>query len=81
MGQQEKLIEEFAACRGPYSFRSFLKVLAALHFTEVKTGRTGGSRRRYVGPGDRIILFHEPHDDEMGPGTVKAMQEQLGLQR
>jgi hypothetical protein len=31
----------------------------------MKTGKTGGSRRRFVGKDNHILLFHKPH-----PGNI-----------
>jgi hypothetical protein len=47
MAQTNKLKAAFCACTGSFSFREFERLLRSLGYAEVKTGRSGGSRRRY----------------------------------
>ena len=49
------------------SWEELVRLLKALGYVEAKTGRTGGSRRRFVHPHAPAIALHRPHPDN----TVK----------
>lgn len=78
MNQQSKLIDEFLACNGAFSYRKFLRILTQLGYVEVATGKTSGSRTRFMHPESRhLVLFHKPHGAELGAGTVRALRDSL----
>jgi hypothetical protein len=76
MTRSEKLIATFRMCRGPFPFRDFERLLAALGYKQVKTG--GGSSRKFFSrEHDDMIMLHEPHDGMMRPVMVKRLQDHL----
>lgn len=78
MSQLEKLKDAFRSCRGPFAYDKFERMLRLMGYEHVKRGKTGGSRRRMfnVSTSD-LVMFHEPHDGEMGSGTVDAIRQDL----
>lgn len=78
MARIEKLKGAFKECTGTFSWREFVNLLSGLGYEPVKTGKTGGSRRkfrqRYTG---RMIFIDEPHDGEMKPGMVRRIRDDL----
>ena len=78
MSQLEKLKDAFRACRGPYPFDRFERMLKLMGYDHVARGKTGGSRRKMFNETTgHLIVFHEPHDNEMGAGTVNAIRSDL----
>ncbi|MEA3535028.1 type II toxin-antitoxin system HicA family toxin [Rhizobium sp. CC-YZS058] len=63
MTRSERLLDEFRACTGGFSYRSLLTLLRGLGYDELSTG--GGSRRKFVhSVTNHIIRLHEPHPDK-----------------
>lgn len=78
MAQLDKLKRSFKACSGSYPFRDFVRMAEAMGYELLQTGRTGGSRRRYMNKASGHTLFmDEPHDGEMKPGMVRRLREEL----
>ncbi|WP_371833220.1 type II toxin-antitoxin system HicA family toxin [Ferrovibrio sp.] len=79
MTSLDKLKDAFASCRGPFPFRDFVRLLGQLGYEEVKAGRTGGSRRKFLNRiVDDVLYLHEPHPGtDMGAGMVKRLQQHL----
>lgn len=78
MAQADKLIAAFRACRGEFAYTDFIKMITSLGYEPVKTGRTGGSRRRYAHKVKKhILLFHKPHGPNFGAGTVDNLRNDL----
>jgi predicted RNA binding protein YcfA (HicA-like mRNA interferase family) len=61
MARQDKLIERFKARPVDFTWPELERLLAGLGYTQVKTGKAGGSRRRFVHPDAPVITLHEPH--------------------
>ncbi len=78
LARLDKLARDFKACSGPYSFRNFERMILAMGYQPVETGKTGGSRRRYVHQETKhILMLDEPHDGEMGAGMVRRLRGDL----
>jgi hypothetical protein len=78
LARLDKLARDFRACTGPHPFRDFERMLLAMGYEPVATGKTGGSRRRYCHRDTKhIVMLDEPHDGEMGPGMVRRLQKAL----
>jgi hypothetical protein len=78
MAQLQKLIGAFKACSGPYPWRDFALILSGSGYEQVATGKTAGSRRRYVNKTTgRLIYADEPHNGVMGPGMVRRLRRDL----
>lgn len=65
MARREKLVARLR--RRPRDFRwdELVQLLMSLGYEEIKAGKTGGSRRRFMHPSGPLLSFHEPH-----PGSI-----------
>lgn len=61
MSRKEKLKERFLSVPKDFTWDELITLLAGLGFEEVKTGKTGGSRRRFVNSAEVMINLHKPH--------------------
>ncbi|PSB04681.1 type II toxin-antitoxin system HicA family toxin [Merismopedia glauca] len=61
MTRREKLIQRFLTLPKDFTWSELVKLLVGLGFELVSTGKTGGSRRRFVNDSGVIISLHEPH--------------------
>lgn len=57
----QKLIDRFSSVPSDFTWDELVKVLAAHGYTEAKTGKTGGSRRKFIDESNNIISLHKPH--------------------
>jgi len=65
MSQIEKLITRLLGYPKDFTWEELIKILKYFGFNEVKTGKTGGSRRKFVDEASRVISLHKPH-----PGNI-----------
>ena len=65
MTQRDKLILRFRARPGDFTWQELVRLLNGVGYREVRTGRSGGSRRRFIHPGAPAISLHKPH-----PGSI-----------
>ena len=70
MARKDKLIERFKTKPSDFTWSELVRLLSRLGYTQIKTGKAGGSRRRFVHPQAPIITLHEPHPH----GILKAYQ-------
>jgi hypothetical protein len=68
MTRRDKLIARLRARPKDFTWDELVRSLTALGYSEAKTGRTGGSRRRFVHPTTPVIAMYKPH-----PGNVVRM--------
>lgn len=61
MSQKEKLISRFQQRPKNFTWDELTCLLKSLGYQEVKVGRTGGSRRRFVHSIKATITLHKPH--------------------
>lgn len=61
MTRKEKLIKRFLNKPSDFTWEELKKLLASFDFEEVKTGKTSGSRTRFVNDSGVIISLHKPH--------------------
>lgn len=67
MSQLEELKSAFKNCAGPFPVRDFERLLGFLNYESLKTGKTGGSRRKFINRlTNHKIFYHEPHEKEFG---------------
>lgn len=70
MSRNEKLLQRLLAQPKDFTWDELVTVLSFLGYSESKTGKTGGSRRKFADAENRIISLHKPH-----PGNIlKAYQ-------
>lgn len=80
MSKTEKLIARIKSNPVDVSWEELVKLLRYFGYTELKTGKTGGSRRKFVGRNQSIISLHKPH-----PGNIvkqyalKQVMDHLGI--
>lgn len=61
MSKKNKLIDRFLSIPADFTWGELIKVLISYGYNEIKTGKTAGSRRRFVDEKGNIILLHKPH--------------------
>lgn len=61
MTKQEKLIKRFLNKPSDFTWEELKKLLASFDFEEGKTGKTSGSRIRFVNNSGVILSLHKPH--------------------
>ncbi|WP_069658617.1 type II toxin-antitoxin system HicA family toxin [Arcticibacter eurypsychrophilus] len=65
MSKAEKLIERFKSVPADFTWAEIKSVLGILGFEEIGTGKTSGSRCRFINSNKVVILLHKPH-----PGSI-----------
>ena len=65
MTQRDKLTARFRARPGDFTWQELVRLLNGVGYREVRTGRSGGSRRRFIHPDAPAISLHKPH-----PGSI-----------
>ena len=68
MSRRDKLIARFKDRPKDFTWAELLRLLEGCGYREVMTGKTGGSRRRFVHPNAPAITLHKPH-----PGNIVKM--------
>ncbi|WP_373275020.1 type II toxin-antitoxin system HicA family toxin [Parapedobacter tibetensis] len=61
LSRSEKLVKRFIEVPKDFTWEEFINVIAYFGFKELKTGKTGGSRRKFVDDEKHIISLHKPH--------------------
>ena len=61
MSRKEKLILKFQQRPKNFTWDELTSLLKYLGYREIKTGKTGGSRRRFVHDSAVTITLHKPH--------------------
>jgi predicted RNA binding protein YcfA (HicA-like mRNA interferase family) len=61
MTRKDKLIKRLLSKPKDFTWNELASLLARLGFEEVKTGKTSGSRRRFVDANGMVITLHKPH--------------------
>lgn len=65
MSKNQKLIEKLLSNPTDFTWEELIKVLSQFGYTEMKTGKTGGSRRKFADKSKHVISLHKPH-----PGNI-----------
>lgn len=65
MARKDKLIRRLRARPRDFERDELPRLLEGVGYEEVRSGRTGGSRRRFVHPTAPVVNLHRPH-----PGNV-----------
>ncbi len=61
MGRKEKLLARLQQRPKDFTWDELTSLLKILGYVQRKTGKTGGSRRRFVHPKAPTITLHKPH--------------------
>ena len=68
MGRREKLVTRFKGKPKDLTWGELVRLLDGLGYSEVASGKTGGSRRRFVHVTAPTIALPKPH-----PGSIVRM--------
>ncbi len=80
MSKIEKLIERLKSEPKDFTWDELTKVLAHFGYSEMKKGKTGGSRRKFIDINNNIISLHKPHPGNILKGyVIKQIIEHLNL--
>lgn len=63
MGKKEKLLARLKQRPKDFTWDELINLLNMLGYTQIKTGKSGGSRRRFIHPAAPTITLHKPHPD------------------
>jgi predicted RNA binding protein YcfA (HicA-like mRNA interferase family) len=61
MGRKEKLLTRLQQRPNDFTWDELTSLLKSLGYVQRKTGKTGGSRRRFVHRTAPAITLHKPH--------------------
>ncbi len=61
MSRKEKLISRLQQRPKDFTWEELRNLLQSIGYLEIKTGKTGGSRRRFIHPSAGVITLHKPH--------------------
>ena len=61
MSRKEKLISRFQQRPKNFTWDELTSLLKYMGYREIKTGKSGGSRRRFVHDSAATITLHKPH--------------------
>ena len=61
MSQKSKLIARFLSIPVDLTWDEMVAILKFYDYNEINTGKTAGSRKRFVDEAGNIMLLHKPH--------------------
>ena len=65
MGRNEKLLARLKLRPKDFTWGELTSLLRSLGYVQRKTGKSGGSRRRFVHSTAPTITLHKPHPDRI----------------
>jgi hypothetical protein len=65
MSRTEKLLQRLLSVPRDFTWEELVKILVQFGYAELKKGKTGGSRRKFVDEKKNVIILHKPH-----PGNI-----------
>lgn len=65
MGLKEKLFARLRQRPKDFTWGELTSLLKTMGYVQKKTGKTGGSRRRFVHPSAPTITLHKPHPNRI----------------
>jgi len=65
MGLREKLVARLKSRPKDFVWDELVRLLEGLGYSEAATGKTGGSRRRFIHETAPTIALHKPHPDNI----------------
>lgn len=80
MSKKEKLIARFLNMPSDFHYDEMVKLLGYYNFSEVKKGKTSGSRVKFMNQDGVPVMLHKPHPSGiMKHYQMKQIKEVLGL--
>lgn len=61
MSKVEKLLQRLLSNPKDFTWDELVKILSIYGYTEIKKGKTGGSRRKFADENKNIISLYKPH--------------------
>ncbi|MDB5192255.1 MAG: hypothetical protein JWQ96_1818 [Segetibacter sp.] len=78
MSKSSKLLGRLLSKPKDLTWDELIKILASFGYEEIKKGKTGGSRRRFVDHNNNVIMLHKPHPlNIVKPYVIKQVIEHL----
>ena len=79
MSKKEKLLKRFMSIPSDFSWVELVSLLKLFGYVEASTGKTGGSRRKFINPQTKeMINLHKPHPKEiLKQYQMKQIKEHL----
>jgi len=78
MSKIEKLVDRLLSKPADFTWGELTKVLNYYGYKEIKTGKTGGSRRKFADDASHLISLHKPHPgDILKHYQIKEVVESL----
>jgi predicted RNA binding protein YcfA (HicA-like mRNA interferase family) len=78
MSKKEKLIAKLLRRPSDFTWSELTSLLKSFGYSEVKTGKTGGSRRRFIHSSAATITLHKPHpQNTLKKYAIDQLIEQL----
>lgn len=65
MTRIDKIIERLLSNPSDFTYDETVRILIFFGYEKLKSGKKGGSRRKFINKDNHIIIFHEPH-----PGKI-----------
>lgn len=65
MSKTEKLLQRLLSVPRDFTWEELTKILGVFGYSELKKGKTGGSRRKFADEKQNVIILHKPH-----PGNI-----------
>lgn len=65
MAKAEKIIERLRTVPLDFTWAETVKVLEMFGHSEQKTGKTGGSRRKFIDKKNNTFSLHKPHPEKI----------------
>ena len=59
-----------------FTWDELVRILLHFGYEEIKTGKTGGSRRKFADGSQRVIILHKPHPGNIVKGY--ALRQVIG---
>lgn len=80
MSRREKLLERFVKLPSDFHYDEMVTLLGYYGFSEIKKGKTSGSRVKFENVNGIPIILHKPHPNGiMKKYQLKQIKEVLGL--
>lgn len=74
MTQKEKLLARLKQRPKDFTWNELTNLLNTLGYEQIKTGKSGGARRRFIHPTGPTITLHKPHPS---PAVKKYILDDL----
>ncbi len=81
MGKLEKLLKRLQSRPTDFTWKELATLTSLLGYELQKSGKTSGSRRRFVHPNRKPIIIHEPHPNkEFKVYQITQLLEQMKME-